>query len=109
MSDERSWDDTARTMAPDPAEPIGTTRSGRGVVKWFKAAKGYGAISCDETAPFDIWCHFSVIESTQEFRTLNPGEPVEVEYYRADRYSYRYVAGRVRSLTASDSDGGQEP
>jgi CspA family cold shock protein len=73
-------------------------RSGMGMVKWWRDAKGYGVIACPEIAPWDIWCHFSAIESTG-FRTLVPGERVEVEYYRTEQDSFKYAARRVRRLS----------
>lgn len=57
-------------------------------------------IACSETAPWDIWCHFAAIEG-EGFRTLKTDEPVEVEYYRFDRDSFKYVASKVRRLSAS--------
>jgi CspA family cold shock protein len=66
-----------------------------GRVKWFNAEKGYGAISCEETAPDDVWVHFSHIEG-RGFRALAEGEEVEMEYVAARQDSFNYRAVRVR-------------
>ena len=92
--------DLARAAAGEPPDPLGAWRSGEGTVKWWRGDKGYGAIACDATAPWDIWCHFSAIEMPG-FKAVAPGERVHVEYYRADQESFRYVARRVRRLDAS--------
>jgi cold shock protein len=66
-----------------------------GVVKWFNAEKGVGAISCDETAPDDVWVHYSDIEGSG-YRALDEGEEVEMEYLPARQDSFNYRALRVR-------------
>jgi CspA family cold shock protein len=66
-------------------------------VKYWRDAKGYGAIACEATAPWDVWCHFSHIDASG-FRSLAAGERVAIEYIRADQESFRYVAVRVRQL-----------
>ena len=48
--------------AGDPPEPLGTTATTTGIVKWYKTEKGYGCIESTQTSPWDIWCHFSAIE-----------------------------------------------
>ena len=90
-------DKITRETTPSPTQPIGTVGSARGVVKWWQDAKGYGAISCAELDPWDIWCHFAHIEGTG-FRSLTPGDIVEVEYVRVDQESFKFVAQRVRRL-----------
>lgn len=92
-------DKIIRESAPAPLEPIGTARTTRGTVNWWDRARGYGAIASEATAPWDIWCHFSHIEGSG-YRELIPGEPVEVEYVRGDRESFKYVATAVRRLAA---------
>lgn len=87
-----------RQHASEPAEPFGTMRVSRGTVKWWNAAKGYGAISVAELAPWDIWCGFSAIVGVQGFRALSQGESVEVEYFRFNQESFKYVARSVRRL-----------
>ncbi|MGH9037427.1 MAG: cold-shock protein [Acidimicrobiia bacterium] len=66
-----------------------------GRVKWFNAEKGIGAISCPETAPDDVWVHFSMIEGTG-YRALAEGEAVEMEFEPARQDSFNYRALRVR-------------
>jgi cold shock protein len=88
-------DDIAREVAPMPTEPLGTEHVSRGTVKWWRDAKGYGAIATDATAPWDIWCHFSAVEA-DGLKTLHPGQEVEVEYFRFDQESFKYAR---RSLT----------
>lgn len=66
-----------------------------GTVKWFNAEKGVGAISCDETAPDDVWVHYSRIEGSG-YRALDEGEEVEMEYLPARQDSFNYRALRVR-------------
>src|SRR5438552_18820126 len=92
----RRPDGVARETAPPPREPLGTVAVTTGTVKWFNAAKGYGVISATVATPWDIWCHFSAIESDQEFRTLHEGDEVEVEYIRAAQDSFKYIARSVR-------------
>ena len=49
----------------------------KGTVKWFNAAKGYGFISTENGE--DVFVHFSALEETGEFRTLEEGQAVEFE------------------------------
>jgi CspA family cold shock protein len=100
-------DKVVREIAPPPPEPIGTESTTRGIAKWWEIAKGYGAIATDKTAPWDIWCHFSHIQGTG-YKELTPGEAVEVDYFRADRESFKYVASAVRRLSpgADSRDAG---
>ena len=93
-------DDLARAAAGEPRHPLGTELVAEGTVKYWKDDKGYGTIACDVTAPWDIWGHFSAIDMPG-FKTLVPGERVEVEFYRADQVSFRYIAKRIRRV-----DGG---
>ena len=88
--------DKLRKGAPEPPDD-GALHVSRGIVKWWRDAKGYGVISVPELAPWDVWCHFSAIESPPDvFRTLIQGESVEVEYYRWNQESFKYVARSVR-------------
>jgi cold shock protein len=91
-------DKVVRENTHGPQEPIGTENTTRGTAKWWESAKGYGAIASEKTAPWDIWCHFSHIDGSG-YRELIPGEPVEVDYFRADRESFKYVATAVRRLS----------
>ena len=47
----------------------------KGTVKWFNATKGYGFLSTEEGE--DVFVHYSALEDTGEFRTLNEGQEVE--------------------------------
>ena len=53
----------------------------RGTVKWFSDQKGYGFITADggevSDVSSEVYVHFSAIEAPG-FRTLHPGEKVEV-------------------------------
>ncbi len=49
----------------------------KGTVKWFNATKGYGFISTEEGE--DVFVHYSALEDTGEFRTLDEGQEVEFE------------------------------
>jgi cold shock protein len=70
----------------------------RGIVKFFKPDKGYGAIaSPDLPDGLDAWVHFSVIEM-DGYRALNAGDEVEFDYEPAQQDSFRFRATRVRKL-----------
>jgi len=49
-----------------------------GKVKWFDGKKGFGFI-LPEDGNADIFVHFSVIKSDNEFKTLKEGMKVEYE------------------------------
>lgn len=49
----------------------------KGTVKWFNAAKGFGFISTENGE--DVFVHYSALEETGEFRTLDEGQAVEFE------------------------------
>lgn len=49
----------------------------KGTVKWFNAAKGFGFISTEDRE--DVFVHYSALEETGEFRTLDEGQAVEFE------------------------------
>lgn len=49
----------------------------KGTVKWFSATKGYGFLSTEDGQ--DVFVHFSALEDTGEFRTLEEGQEVEFE------------------------------
>ena len=94
--------DAARQAAGDPPEPPGTMRTSEGTVLRWRDEQGTGVIASAATAPWDIWCHFSALDMAG-FRSLQPGERVEVEFHRADQGSFRYVARRVRRLDPEPS------
>ena len=72
-------------------------RTTTGVVKFWRNDKGHGVITTDETAPWDIWCHFAAVDG-DGFRSLIPGQRVEVRYYCFPQESFLYVAKHVRTL-----------
>jgi CspA family cold shock protein len=49
---------------------------GKGTVKWFNAAKGYGSIQ--RSTGDDVFVHFSAIQS-EGHRSLDEGSQVEFE------------------------------
>lgn len=70
----------------------------RGIVKFFKPDKGYGAIASPDLPPgLDAWVHFSVIEM-DGYRVLAAGDEVEFDYEPARQDSFRFVATRVRKV-----------
>ena len=62
MHREKRPEDLAREAAGDPPEPRGTRGAAVGMVKWWRDRSMTGAITCDATAPWDIWCHWGAIE-----------------------------------------------
>jgi cold shock protein len=109
MPREPRPDDLARAAADEPPEALYTEAETVGVVKFWRDARGHGAIASDATAPWDIWCPFSAIDMPG-FKALVPGERVAVRYVLANQDSFRYVARRVlrldSDLRAPDSSGG---
>ncbi len=70
----------------------------RGVVKFWKTDKGWGAISSAELpAGRDAWAHFSMIEA-EGFRALREGQQVLFRYHAAEQDSFRFVADWVRAI-----------
>jgi CspA family cold shock protein len=49
----------------------------KGVVKWFNGSKGFGFISREDGD--DVFVHYSAIEDTGGYRTLEEGDKVEFE------------------------------
>ncbi|WP_311525818.1 cold-shock protein [uncultured Parvimonas sp.] len=49
----------------------------KGTVKLFNATKGFGFISTENGE--DVFVHYSALEETGEFRTLEEGQAVEFE------------------------------
>lgn len=70
----------------------------RGVVKFFRAEKGWGAISSDELPPgMDVWVHFSAIAG-DGYKSLEAGDEVEFEYEAAQQDSFNYRATTARKI-----------
>ena len=55
----------------------------KGTVKWFNATKGYGFISTEEEG--DVFVHYTALEDTGEFRTLDEGQEVEFEIVEGEK------------------------
>lgn len=71
-----------------------------GIVKFFKAEKGWGAIASDDLPEAeDAFVHFSAVEGTA-YRELAPGDVVDFDFEPARQDSFRYVATRGRRLSA---------
>lgn len=69
-----------------------------GIVKFFKAKKGWGAISSDELPDGqDAFVHFSVIEG-EGYLSFAAGDEVSFDYVRIDQDSFRFVATRASHL-----------
>jgi len=69
-----------------------------GTVKFFRAEKGWGAISSPDIPDgADAWVHFSVIDM-DGFRELRAGDRVEFSYEAVQQDSFRFRATRVSKL-----------
>jgi CspA family cold shock protein len=70
----------------------------RGIVKFFRPDKGWGAISSDDLpVGRDAWVHFSVIEG-DGYRSLQEGDVVDFDFEAAVQDSFRFRATRVSKL-----------
>lgn len=49
-----------------------------GTVKWFNAGKGFGFITPDDGGK-DLFVHYSEIQASGDYATLNEGQKVEYE------------------------------
>lgn len=77
-----------------------------GVVKFFKAEKGWGAISSPELPEgLDAFVHYSAIEA-EGFRAFEAGDRVEFDYRPAQQDSFRFVATRARRIEPRPSNRG---
>lgn len=65
----------------------------RGIVKFIKADKGWGALM-SPALPSDIWVHSSVIEGSG-FRDLAAGDVVDFEVEEAEQDGFHYRATRA--------------
>jgi CspA family cold shock protein len=75
---------------PEPQDPVVDD----GVVSWFSAEEGWGAIRTD--GGHDVFVHFSAID-LPGYRTLAAGQRVHLEYRPVeDQDGYRWVAEVVR-------------
>ena len=67
-----------------------------GVVKFFKAEKGWGAISSEALpAGCDAWVHFSVIEA-EGYRAFEAGDVVDFDFEQVRQDSFRFRATRAQ-------------
>lgn len=55
-----------------------------GTVKWFNSTKGFGFITPDQGGK-DVFVHFSAIESSGGYRTLEDGAKVQFEIQDSER------------------------
>jgi len=94
MSKPDRLGDAERAAAPPPTEALGTVATTDGIVRFWRPEKGHGAICSTQTAPFDIWCHFSAVQM-DGYKELEAGQRVIVEYERADQDSFKYRATSV--------------
>lgn len=77
----------------------------RGIVKWFNAKKGIGAITSSELPPGrDAWVHYSMIYGTGD-RTLLEGQHVDFQYEAAKQDSFDYRATSVALLPPEGTAG----
>ena len=67
-----------------------------GIVKFFKADKGWGVLVSAEL-PSDVWVHFSVIEM-DGFRTFAAGDVVDFDVEEVEQDSFHYRATRALLL-----------
>lgn len=73
-------------------------RLATGVVKFYKAEKGWGAISSPELPDgLDAFVHFSAIEA-EGYKAFEQGDQVEFDYEPAQQDSFRFRATRARRL-----------
>jgi cold shock protein len=73
----------------------------RGVVKFWKAERGWGAISSDELpAGRDAWAHYSHIMDIPGYRSLEVGQAVEFTYEAARQDGFDFRAIEVRLAPA---------
>lgn len=65
----------------------------QGVVKFYKADKGWGAIICPEL-PTDVWVHLSVIDGSG-FREFAAGDVVDFDVEEAEQDGFHFRATRA--------------
>ena len=73
----------------------------RGVVRFWNAEKGWGAISSDELPPGrDAWAHYSHIMDMPGYRALEAGQAVEFSFEAAqqDGFDFRVIEVRLANL-----------
>lgn len=72
----------------------------RGVVKFWRPEKGWGAITSSELpSGRDAWVHFSVIAVPPgTYASLTPGQAVEFRYEEVKQDSFDFRATWARAL-----------
>ena len=69
----------------------------RGIVRFWNADEGWGAISSEELPPgHDAFVHYSHIMGTAGYRSLDTGQAVEFSYEAAQQDSFDFRAIEVR-------------
>lgn len=69
-----------------------------GVVKFYEAKNGWGAISSSELPDgLDAFVHFSSI-GAEGYKAFEQGDQVEFDYKPAQQDSFRFRATRARRL-----------
>ena len=71
------------TLSLKPVKPEGVSNTMEGRVKWFNEKKGYGFVETENNG--DIFVHYSGIEDTGGFRSLQEGEKVDFEIEQTQR------------------------
>ena len=74
-------------------------KTSTGVVKFWKAERGWGAISSDDLPEGrDAWAGFAVVDM-EGYRALQQGQRVEFTFEAAQQDSFDFRATWVRPLT----------
>ena len=70
-------------------------------MKFYKAEKGWGAISSPDLPPgYDAWVHFSAIQTDppNSYHSFVAGQEVEFEFEKVKQDSFDYRATWARAL-----------
>ncbi|MGH9068626.1 MAG: cold shock domain-containing protein [Acidimicrobiales bacterium] len=74
----------------------------RGMAVWWNDDEGFGVVRSDD-APGEVWAHFSILDM-EDYRSLVPGQPVEVDYEAIEQDGYHWRAGWVRPLASEPQE-----
>ena len=69
----------------------------QGTVKSWSSEEGFGAIVTNDQPPRAVWAHFSAID-VEGYKSLKPGQRVELRYEEADQDGFKYRATYVHPL-----------